>query len=45
MKKYRAIVSLIVLVLLMSVLSGCDNRTQAQKDVDAAAKEVKDALK
>jgi len=45
MKKYSFIVSLIALVLLAGVLNGCDNRSQLEKDADAAAKKVNKALR
>ncbi|MBU2103057.1 MAG: hypothetical protein KKF80_06640 [Candidatus Omnitrophica bacterium] len=45
MKKYRLAVSLVTLVLLCSVLSGCDNRSQLEKDTDKAAQKVNNLLK
>jgi len=45
MRKYSFIVSLIALALLIGVLNGCDNRSQLEKDADAAAKKVNQALK
>jgi uncharacterized lipoprotein NlpE involved in copper resistance len=45
MKKCRIAMSLIALVLLVGVLSGCDNRSQLEKDVDAAADRIERKLK
>ncbi|MCX5665473.1 MAG: hypothetical protein NT036_00250 [Candidatus Omnitrophica bacterium] len=45
MRRYGFLVSLIALVLLIGTLSGCDNRSQLEKDADAAAKKVNQAFK
>ncbi len=45
MRKYRFALSLVALVLLVAGLSGCDNRSQLEKDADAAAKKVSQAFK
>lgn len=45
MRKIRFVVALIALALLVGSLSGCDNRTKLEKDVDKAAAKVKDVFK
>ncbi len=45
MRRYGFLVSLVALVLLIGSLSGCDNRSQLEKDADAAAKKVNQAFK
>ncbi len=45
MRKYGFFVSLIAVVILIAGLSGCDNRSQLEKDVDSAAAKVKNVLK
>ena len=45
MRRYGFLVSFIALVLLIGTLSGCDNRSQLEKDADAAAKKLNQALK
>jgi len=45
MRRYGFLVSLIALVLLIGSLSGCDDRSQLEKDTDAAAKKVSQAFK
>lgn len=42
MHRYRFIVSLIALVILIGSLSGCDNRTGFEKGVDKTANKIKD---
>lgn len=45
MKKYRFVIALVALVLMAGALQGCDNRSQLEKDADAAAKKVSSALR
>jgi hypothetical protein len=45
MRKIRFAVVMIALVLLVGSLSGCDNRTKLEKDVDQAAAKVKNVFK
>jgi len=46
MKKYRTMAVMLVLsILFAGTILGCDNRSQAEKDIDAAAAKVKSALK
>lgn len=45
MRKYGLLVSLIALVLIAGTLTGCDNRSQLEKDADAAAKKMSQAFK
>ena len=45
MRKHQLIVALLALVLVVGVLNGCDNRSQLEKDADAAAKKAGDMLK
>lgn len=45
MKKCRLFVALVALVLLAGSLSSCDNRSQLEKDADAAAKKMSQALR
>ena len=45
MRGYRFAVALIAFVLLVGSLSGCDNRTRFEKDVDATAEKVKDVFR
>ena len=45
MKKITLLFSLLALVVLIGALTGCDNRSQLEKDVDKAASDVKKALK
>ena len=45
MRRYRFLVSLMALALLIGSLSGCDNRTKLEKDVDQAAAKVKNVFK
>ncbi len=42
MRRYRFVLSLIALVLLVGSLSGCDNRTGFEKGVDKTAEKIKD---
>ncbi len=42
MRGYRFVVSLIALILLIGSLSGCDNRTGFEKDVDKVGDKLKD---
>lgn len=42
MRSYRFVVSFIALSLLISSLSGCDNRTGFEKGVDKTADKIKD---
>jgi predicted small secreted protein len=42
MRRYRFIISLIALALLIGSLSGCDNRTGFEKGVDKTADKIKD---
>ena len=44
MKNYRFLVSVIMLVVLVGISTGCDNRSQLEKDADKAASSVKKAL-
>jgi|GEM_PF-4761720 hypothetical protein len=45
MLKYRFAFSLIALVMLFGILSGCDNRTGFEKGVDKTADKIKDIAK
>ena len=45
MRKYGSLISFIALVLLVAGLSGCDNRSQLEKDADKAANKLSSALK
>jgi hypothetical protein len=45
MRRYRLIVSLIALAILVSGLSGCDNRTDFEKGVDKTAAKIKELAK
>lgn len=45
MRKYGFLVSFIAFVMLVCSLTGCDNRSQLEKDADAAAKKISNALK
>ena len=45
MRRYRFVVSVIALALLIGSLSGCDNRTKLEKNVDATAAKVKNVFK
>ena len=45
MKKYQFVIAILALVLVVGVLNGCDNRSQLEKDADAAAKKVSDMMK
>lgn len=45
MKRYGIIACLISLILVIGILNGCDNRSQLEKDADAAAKKVSDSLR
>lgn len=42
MRRYRFVLSLIALALLIGSLSGCDNRTGFEKGVDKTADKIKD---
>jgi uncharacterized lipoprotein NlpE involved in copper resistance len=45
MRRYGLVLSLIAMVVLTATLNGCDNRSQLEKDTDAAAKKVNQAFK
>lgn len=45
MRKFRILLSLVAFVMLVGSLSGCDNRSQFEKDVDKTAGKVKDVFK
>jgi predicted small secreted protein len=45
MRRHRFVISLIALALLVGSLSGCDNRSKFEKDVDKTAAKVKDVFK
>ena len=42
MRRYRFVISLIAIALLVGSLSGCDNRTGFEKGVDKAGAKLKD---
>lgn len=44
MRNYRFLAAMLVLVLFIGVSTGCDNRSQLEKDADKAASNVKKAL-
>ena len=45
MRRYRFVLSLIAIALLIGSLSGCDNRTGFEKGVDKTAEKIKDIAK
>lgn len=45
MRKYGFALSLIAVLVIATAMSGCDNRSQLEKDADAAAKKVNQAFK
>ena len=44
MKNFRFLLVVLVLVLFVGVSTGCDNRSQLEKDADKAASKVQKAL-
>lgn len=45
MKKYQIALSVLSILLVVGIFAGCDNRSQLEKDMDAAAKKASDALR
>jgi len=45
MKKYRMLLVMVALVLIAGITTGCDNRSQMEKDADKAYSDAKKTLK
>ena len=45
MKNYYSLVAMLVLVFFVGISTGCDNKSQLEKDADKAASKLKGSMK